>query len=132
MPDAAIAEGIVTRASPHSAAETLARLLGLISARGLTLFAVVDHSGGAKQAGLQLRETKLVIFGSPTGGTPAMIASPTLALELPLKILIWEDGAAVQVSYTSPAYLAARYGLPGELAAPLAGVQALAEAIVSA
>jgi uncharacterized protein (DUF302 family) len=131
MPDASIAEGIVTRTSPRSAAETLARLLGLISARGLTLFAVVDHSGAAKEAGLQLRETKLVIFGSPSGGTPAMSASPTLALELPLKILIWQDGDAVRVSYTSPAYLAARYGLAPELAAPLAGVEALAEAVVS-
>jgi uncharacterized protein (DUF302 family) len=124
-------EGIVTRTSPRSASETLARLLGLISARGLTLFAVVDHSGAARQAGLELRETKLVIFGSPTGGTPAMDASPTLALELPLKILIWQDGETVQVSYTSPAYLAERYGLAAALAAPLAGVEAIAEAVVS-
>ncbi|MEO9174780.1 MAG: DUF302 domain-containing protein [Gaiellales bacterium] len=127
----ALAEGIVTRTSPHPASETLARLLALISKRSLTLFAVVDHSGAAAQAGTHLRETKLVIFGSPLGGTPAMELVPTLALELPLKVLIWEDDDAVRISYTSPSYLAARHGLPPELAAPFAGVEAIVEAVVA-
>jgi uncharacterized protein (DUF302 family) len=125
------AEGIATATSPYTAAETLARLLALVSARSLTLFAVVDHSGAAAQTGTHLRETKLVIFGSPRGGTPAMDLVPTLALELPLKVLIWEDDDAVRVSYTSPSFLAARHGLPPELAAPLAGVEAIVEAVVS-
>jgi uncharacterized protein (DUF302 family) len=123
-------EGIVTKRSPYSAPETLARLLGLISERGLVLFAIVDHSGAARQAGMQLRETKLVIFGSPAGGTPAMDASPTLALELPLKVLIWKDDEAVRLSYTSPVQLAERFGLSAELAAPLDGIEAIAEAVV--
>jgi uncharacterized protein (DUF302 family) len=127
MPDA---EGIVTVTCPYRAAEALTRLLALISARSLTLFAIVDHSGAAAQTGTHLRETKLVIFGSPRGGTPAMDLVPTLALELPLKVLIWEDDDAVRVSYTSPSFLAARHGLPHELAAPLAGIEAIVESVV--
>jgi uncharacterized protein (DUF302 family) len=124
------ADGITTRTSSFTVSETLARLIEEISARGLTLFAVIDHSGAARQVGQQLRETRVVIFGSPAGGTPAMVAVPTLALELPLKMVVWQDEDAVRVSYTSPAALAARFGLPAALAAPLAGIDAIADAVV--
>jgi uncharacterized protein (DUF302 family) len=127
--DAVEGDGITTLTSSHGASETLARLLGEIAARGLTLFAVIDHGGGARTAGLELRDSKVVIFGSPRGGTPAMAAAPTLALELPLRILIWQDGEAVRISFTTPAALADRFGLAPELAAPLAGVEAIARAI---
>jgi uncharacterized protein (DUF302 family) len=116
-------EGVVSVASPFGAAETLERLRRAITARGLTLFAVIDHSGEAARAGLQMRETKVVIFGSPRAGTPLMLASPLLALDLPLRALVWEDAAGqVWISFTDPAWLARRYALPAELAPAIAGI----------
>jgi uncharacterized protein (DUF302 family) len=125
------AEGIVTKESPRSVADTVARLLDLLAAKGLKLFAVVDHGGEAKDHGLELRDTQVVIFGSPEAGTPVMVASPLVALDLPLKVLVWADGEQTKVSYTAPGALAARYGLSDELASRLAGVDPLTDALVS-
>ncbi len=97
----------------------------------MKLFAVIDQSAEASKAGLLLRETTLVIFGSPRAGTPVMAAVPLAALDLPLKIVVWSDEGQTKVSYTSPAALAARYRLPSELAGNLAAVNALTDALVS-
>ena len=123
--------GIVTKVSPWSVADTVERFSGVIAKKGLKLFALIDHSGEAEAAGLQLRETKVVIFGSPRAGTPVMDAVPLVALDLPLKVLVWADGEQTKVCYTSPAALAARYGLSDELAAPLAGIEAITDAVIS-
>ena len=123
--------GVVTKASPWPVADTVSRLTALIAAKGMKLFAVIDHSGEAEAAGLELRDTKVVVFGSPKAGTPVMQAAPLAALDLPLKILVWADGLQTRVSYTAPAELAARYGLDDELAGRLAGIEAVADAIVS-
>ena len=123
-------EGVVTKASPWSVADTVSRLSDVVAAKGLKLFAVIDHSGEAEAAGLELRETRVVIFGSPKAGTPVMQAAPLAALDLPLKILVWADGQQTRVSYTAPAELAARYGLSDELAGRLAGIEGVADAAV--
>jgi uncharacterized protein (DUF302 family) len=125
------AAGIVTKDSPRSVADTVARLLDLLAGKGLKLFAVIDHSGEAKGKGLELRDTKVVIFGSPEAGTPVMVSAPLVALDLPLKVLVWADGEQTKVSYTAPGALAARYGLSDELAARLAGIDPLTDALVS-
>jgi uncharacterized protein (DUF302 family) len=122
---------VVTKVSPRSVDETVARLSEIVAAKGLKLFAVIDHSGEATAAGLELRETKLVIFGSPATGTPVMDAAPLAALDLPLKALVWADGDQTKVSYAPPATLAARYGLSDELAARLAGIDAVTTAAVT-
>lgn len=96
----------------------------------MTVFAVIDHSGEARGHGLELRDTKLVIFGSPTGGTPVMQASPLAALDLPLKALVWDDDGETKVSYTDPDALAARHHLSSELASRLAGIGPLTDALV--
>jgi uncharacterized protein (DUF302 family) len=126
----AAAEGILTKESPRSVDDTVARMSELLTAKGLTLFAVIDHSGEAHHVGLELRDTKLVIFGSPLAGTPVMTAAPLAALELPLKVLVWSDEGTTRVSYTAPAALAARYGLSDELAARLAAIDPLTNALV--
>lgn len=110
---------------------TVARLTGMISAKGMPLFAVIDQATEARQAGLRLRETTLVIFGSPKGGTPVMAASPLAALDLPLKVLIWADEGQAKVSYYAPAALAASHRLPDNLAAGLAGINALTDALMA-
>jgi uncharacterized protein (DUF302 family) len=122
--------GIVTKLSPLPVAETVARLTGIIKAKGIRLFAVIDQREEARQVGLDLRETTLVIFGSPVAGTPVMAAAPLSALDLPLKVLIWADDGQTKVSYYAPAALAARYDL-GDLAANLAAVDALTDAVVA-
>ena len=124
------ADGIVTKLSPRSVDETVARLSEILSAKGLKQFAVIDHSGEAEAVGLHLRDTKVVSFGSPPAGTPVMEAAPLAALDLPLKVLIWADGDQTRVSYTAPAVLGARYGLSGELAARLVGIDAITDALV--
>jgi uncharacterized protein (DUF302 family) len=124
--------GVVTKVSPRSVEDTVARLCALATERKLKLFAVIDHSGEAAAVGLQLRETKLVIFGSPQAGTPVMQAAPLAALDLPLKVLVWADGQVTKLSYTSPAALAARHGLTEELAARLAGIDAITDAVIAA
>jgi uncharacterized protein (DUF302 family) len=121
-------EGIVTIASRHSVDETVEKLKGILQAKGVMIFAVVDHSGEAAKVGLTMPPTKLVIFGSPKAGTPLMLASPSTAIDLPLKILVAQDAQGkVWVSYNSPDYLAARHGLPKDLLPNIAVVGALAE-----
>src|SRR5581483_3016482 len=122
--------GIVTKVSPRSVTETVARLTSLVEEKGLRLFAVIDQAAEARQAGLELRETTLVLFGSPAAGTPVMVASPMAALDLPLKVLVWSDGEQTLVSYTAPAELAARHHLSPELAQNLAGIEPLTDALV--
>jgi uncharacterized protein (DUF302 family) len=108
--------GIATRPSAHSVDETVSKLQGLLQAKGVTVFAVIDHSGEAAKVGLAMRPTKLVIFGNPKGGTPVMVASPSIAIDLPLKILVWEDAQGkVWSSYNEPEYLQARHHVPQEL-----------------
>jgi uncharacterized protein (DUF302 family)/uncharacterized membrane protein YidH (DUF202 family) len=119
--------GILSKASNHSVDETLERLKRILQTKGVNVFAIVDHSGEAERAGLKMRPTKLVIFGDPKAGTPLMLAAPTTAIDLPLKILIWEDGQGkVWVSYNSPAYLQQRHGFPKELLQNVAVVETLA------
>jgi uncharacterized protein (DUF302 family) len=123
--------GIVDLASRHSVDETVERLQSILHAKGVTLFAVIDHSGEAEKAGMKMPSTKLLIFGNPKSGSPLMLAAPSSALDLPLKILVWEDvqeGAArkVWISYNSPAYLEKRHGLPPELIPNIAVIEGLA------
>jgi uncharacterized protein (DUF302 family) len=126
-------EGIVDIPSTQSVDQTVAKLENLLQSKGVTLFAVVDHSGEAAKAGLVMPPTKLLIFGNPTAGTPLMLAAPTIALDLPLKILVWQDGAGkVWCSYNSPAYLALRHGLAANLQHGLAAVEPLAKAACAA
>ncbi len=121
---------VVTKLSPWSVADTVARLSAVIAARGMQVFTVIDQSGEAQAAGLELRDTKLVIFGSPQAGTPVMVAAPLAALDLPLKVLVWEDGCQTKVSYTAPSELAARYQLSDELAARLAGIDVVTDTVI--
>jgi uncharacterized protein (DUF302 family) len=130
MPDQDSVPGTVTKASPRSVADTVDRLAALVAAKGMKLFAVIDHSGEAQAAGLELRDTKLVIFGNPQAGTPVMAFAPLAALDLPLKVLVWADGERTKISYTAPAELAARYRLSDELASRLAGIDALTDALI--
>jgi len=121
---------IVTKLSHRSVADTVSALTGMISAKGMKLFAVIDQSAEARDAGLSLRETTLVIFGSPAAGTPVMAAAPLAALDLPLKVLVWADDGQTKVTYYDPASLAARYHLDAGLAGNLAGINALTDALV--
>jgi uncharacterized protein (DUF302 family) len=121
-------EGIVTKPSPFSVEETLERLKEAIHNRNLTLFTQIDHSEEAKRVGLKMQEAHVLIFGSPKAGTPLMIESPLLALDLPLKVLVWQsEDDRVWVSTTSAAYLKVRYALPQELIGNISGVDALIE-----
>ena len=120
-------QGIVCRKSKHSVDETVERLKSILQAKGVTLFALVDHSGEAQKVGLTMPSTKLLIFGNPKGGTPLMLASPSIALDLPLKILVAQDkDGAVNVSYNAPEYLQQRHDLPPDLLPNIAVVEALA------
>ena len=121
--------GIADLPSNHSVDVTVKRLQSIVRERGLTLFALIDHSGEAEDVGLHMPPTKLVIFGSPKAGTPLMVAAPSLAIDLPLKILVWEDGERkAWLSYNTPEYLRERHGFPDELVPNIAGVSALASA----
>jgi uncharacterized protein (DUF302 family) len=122
--------GIITKIASGSVDDGVNRLVELVRDRGMTVFATIDHSGEARRRGLELRDTKVVIFGSPMGGTPVMQASPLAALDLPLKVLVWDDDGTTTVSYTDPGALAARHQLSSELAAPLAGIGPLTDALV--
>jgi uncharacterized protein (DUF302 family) len=122
--------GVVTKLSPRSVADTVARLKDLLAAKNLKLFGVIDQRAEAREAGLDLRDTTLVIFGSPAAGTPVMDAAPLSALDLPLKVLVWDDGEQSKVSYYSPAALAARHHLTADLAARLAGIDPLTDALI--
>lgn len=122
--------GIIEKQSKYSVDETLEKLKQILQTRGISIFAVIDHSGEAEKVGLKMRPTKLVIFGNPKAGTPVMLAAPRSAIDLPLKILIWEDpGGTVWASYNSPAFLQERHGLPQELLQNIAVVEGLATAI---
>jgi uncharacterized protein (DUF302 family) len=119
--------GIIDKASNHSVDETVEKLKGILQAKGITVFAFVDHSGEAAKVGMNMRPTKLLIFGNPKAGTPLMVAAPSSAIDLPLKILIWEDARGkVWVSYNSPEYLQQRHSFPPELLQNIAVVEALA------
>jgi len=122
--------GIIDTPSNHSVDETVEKLKGILQAKGVTLFALVDHSGEAEKVEMKMRPTKLLIFGSPKAGTPVMLAAPSSAIDLPLKILIWEDREGkVWVSYNSPTYLQERHGLPQELPQNIAVVETLAASV---
>jgi uncharacterized protein (DUF302 family) len=121
--------GIVSVPSNHSVDETLQRVKNILRSKGITLFAVVDHSGEAEKVGMKMPPTKLVIFGNPKGGTPLMLAAPSIAIDLPLKILVWQDAQGkVWLSYNSPEYLMQRHSLPKEFLPVLAAVGTLAAA----
>jgi uncharacterized protein (DUF302 family) len=123
------AEGIVDLRTDHSVDETVDRLQELLRSRAIEAFALVDHSGEAAKAGLHMPPTKLLIFGNPKAGTPVMLAAPSTAIDLPLKILVWQDPEGqTWVSYNSPEYLQRRHGFPQELVENLAAVEALAKA----
>jgi uncharacterized protein (DUF302 family) len=118
--------GMVHLKSPYPVPETLTRLEEMLQRHELTVFARVDHSGEAQKAGLEMRPTQLLIFGSPKSGTPLMVASPTLAIDLPLKALVWQDAdGKVWVSYNDPVYLKGRHKIPGELMKNISGAGAL-------
>jgi uncharacterized protein (DUF302 family) len=120
--------GIVDVRSNHSVDETVERVKNILQSKGITLFALIDHSGEAEKVGMKMPPTKLLIFGNPKGGTPVMLAAPSIAIDLPLKILVWQDGEGkVWLSYNSPEYLQERHGLPEELLQNIAVVRALAE-----
>ena len=122
------AAGIISEPSNHSVDETVQKLKEVLNAKGVTLFALVDHSGEAEKAGMKMSSTKLLIFGNPKAGTPLMLAAPTSAIDLPLKILIWEDAQKkVWVSYNSPEYLQQRHGFPRDLLANIAVAGTLAQ-----
>jgi uncharacterized protein (DUF302 family) len=122
---------LVTRISPRSVADTVARIEQIATSKGAKVFAVIDHSGEAEAVGLTLRDTKVVIFGAPQAGTPVMEAAPLAALDLPLKILVWADGDETKIAYAPPSELAARYGLSDELAGRLAAVVAISDAAIA-
>jgi len=120
-------KGIIDKPSNHSVEQTVEKLKNILQSKGVTLFTLVDHSREAEKVGMKMRPTKLLIFGSPKGGTPLMLAAPSVAIDLPLKILVWEDTQnKVWVSYNSPDYLRERHGLPQELLQNIAVVEALA------
>jgi uncharacterized protein (DUF302 family) len=119
--------GIVDILSRHPVDETVARLRGILDAKGITLFALVDHSGEAAKVGMKMPPTKLLIFGSPKAGTPVMLAAPSIALDLPLKILVWQDDQEkVWISYNSVEYLGERHNVPTELLQNLSAVEVIA------
>jgi uncharacterized protein (DUF302 family) len=121
--------GIIDARSQHSVEQTVEKLTALLHAKGVRLFALVDHSGEAAKIGMTMRPTKLLIFGNPKAGTPLMLAAPSVAIDLPLKILVWEDAQGrVWLSYSSPAYLEHRHGVPPALLPNIAVVETLARA----
>jgi len=123
----ATANGIISIPSHHGVDATVEKLQGILNAAGVKIFALVDHSGEAEKAGMQMRNTKLVIFGSPKAGTPLMLAAPTAALDLPLKVLVWEDGAGkVWLTYNSVEFIRQRHNLPPELTANIAVIDKIA------
>ena len=116
-----------TKDSPLPVVQTVERLTELMTKRGMTIFATIDQRAAARSAGLELRETVLIIFGNPVAGTPVMDAAPLVAMDLPQKLLVWDDESQTRVTYLSPAALAARYALPPALAAPFGGIDQLTD-----
>lgn len=123
-------EAVVTKLSPWSMADTVARISAVVAARGMEVLAIIDHSGRAQDVGLDLRDTKLVIFGSPSAATPVIQAAPLAALDLPLRVVVWEDGYQTRVSYPAPAAVARRYGLDGDLADALRSADTVTAAVI--
>lgn len=123
--------GILNKLSPRSVSDTVARLIEILATKGVQLFAVINQSEEARNVGLELRETTLVVFGNPSAGTPVMVAAPLAALDLPLKLVIWADGQQTKVSYYSTSELASRHHLSDELAHGLAAIDALSDALVA-
>jgi uncharacterized protein (DUF302 family) len=123
--------GVVTKVSPRSFADTVKRLTDLLAEKNVKVFDVIDQRAAAREAGLDLRDTTLVIFGSPAAGTPVMDAFPLSGLDLPLKVLIWDDAGQTKVSYYAPATLEARHHLSPDLAARLAAVDPITDALVA-
>lgn len=118
--------GLIHLDSHYSVAETVERLKSLLQAQEIKIFCHIDHSGEAEKAGMKMRPTQLVIFGNPRGGTPLMLAAPSIAIDLPLKALIWEDNdGKVRLSYNSPEYLRQRHNFPESLVKNIAGVATL-------
>jgi len=131
-PERDAGSGVITKTGTFDSVDAAAdRLIALVEARGLSLFAIIDHSAEAKRHGLNLRDTKVVIFGSPVAGTPVMQATPLSALDLPLKVLVWDDEGAIRIGYTDPEALAGRYHLSQELAGRLAGINDLTDLLVA-
>ncbi len=124
-------DDVVTKLSPRSVSDTVTRFADMIAAKGLLLFAIIDQRAEALKVGLELRETTLVLFGSPAAGTPVMVAAPLSALDLPLKILVWADGPQTKVSYVGPRTLAARYHLSADLEARLSAIDPLTDTLVA-
>jgi uncharacterized protein (DUF302 family) len=123
--------GLIHVSSPYSVPQTLERVESILRAKNLTIFAIIDHSGEAEKVGLSMRPTQLIIFGSPKAGTPMMIASPSLAIDLPLKALVWQDAEEkVWVSYNDPNYLKQRHNISDELLKNISGVGALLQRAV--
>jgi uncharacterized protein (DUF302 family)/uncharacterized membrane protein YidH (DUF202 family) len=119
--------GIISKPTHHSVDETVEKLKSILQAKGITLFALIDHSGEAEKVGIKMKPTKLMIFGNPKAGTPLVLAAPSSAIDLPIKILVWEDPEGkVWVSYNSPAYLQERHGIPSELLQDITVVEGLA------
>ena len=123
--------GIVDVPSRYPVPETLARLEEILKDKGITVFALIDHSGEAEKAGLKMRPTQLLVFGSPKSGTPLMVAAPRLAIDLPLKALAWQDEKGQGgLSYNAPEYLQQRHGFPEALVKNIAGIAGLVEQAV--
>ena len=123
--------GVVTKLSPRPVGDTVARLTDMLAAKGVKLFDTIDQRAAAREVGLDLRETVLMIFGNPAAGTPVMMAAPLSALDLPLKVLIWDDEGQTKVTYYAPAALAARHHLNADLAAKLSVVDPLTDALIA-
>ena len=124
----ATANGIVSKASNYSVEQTVERIKAILQSKGVTLFAVVDHSWEAEKVGLEMPPTKLLIFGSPKAGTPLMLAAASVAIDLPLKILVSQDSQGkIWISYNSPEYLQTRHGFSENLIPNIAVVEALAQ-----
>ena len=125
--------GVITKVSAYGVDETIRVLLHLLDERGVTVFSIVDHSGEAQSVGLEMPNTKLLIFGDPLAGTPMMMASPLIALDLPLKLLVWDDSDGItRLSYNAPDYLSERHHLPSDQRGPLTSVEALSDAVARA
>jgi uncharacterized protein (DUF302 family) len=124
--------GMIHLSSAHTVLETLSRLEKIVQAKGLTIFAQIDHSGEAAKAGLTMQPTKLLLFGNAKSGTPLMVASPSIAIDLPLKALVWQDeDDHVWLSYNSPEYLKERHKIPDNLLQNIAGIVRICEEAAS-
>jgi uncharacterized protein (DUF302 family) len=126
------ASGVISKLCKLSVDEATERLTALLNSKGIALFSLIDHSGEAGKAGMKMPPTKLLIFGNPRGGTPVMLAVPTIAIDLPLKVLVWEDaGGKAWMSFNDPAYLQSRHHVPGELVKNIGVVEALVDQVLA-